>query len=688
MDNIQKNSKQSDKRGILLRVCLMILAVWLLFWLLSGICFGLFSFLIKYNQLNFKFDFNLGRYFYNPFYIFSVYDSWWGILIKSLRHINPNKIVFIPFVAIIGLLTAIIVLIVSQEYAVRLWYVLNFRFAKIKDVKKMGLVNNIGTVLGRFSGNLLTTKISDSVLCVGEMGSGKTSSVSIPSVLQIDEASIIAVDMTGKLPQYTAGYRSKLGETMYFNWDIKDDPTNNLFYPRWNPLATSFLPDSYEERDEYIRRIVAYFVDINPQEQENYWNLAVYEWVVTILGYWVAKVAQAEANNYFLEKLKEGSQFTKEDKNVLLSYYIHMPKNLVKEAVELLANDGLTFENYVPIGSWGGVPEQWQGKNLCFAMIADWVMLNYGNSSEGQNYDWHQITSSLFDESRFFAYGPRIIEGFNRVLQMSAQQRVLVWSQAVKSFEVFKDETIRERTNGNDIDFGMIRGFYDKNDEKWRPATIYSLANTPNSKIINRMFVDEILQYVLDRETEFDDKPLVLVLDDVGHNLRLNNLIRILEQGKTKNISALLLCNSLSLVANTYGRENLEKMIVDTNYKIIKAPDNRHLSQQMDKLASFSTASVGIGKKGNDATCFHKLAKDFKWCNVFQINNKDYQIVLVRDFYARPVIADNVFFAEDEKFAKLSNYPANYTLPLQKVLQKQESDLITPEVTKREMNDE
>ena len=656
MGEIQKNSKLSDKMKLLLRVCVTIFAVWLLFWLLSGVCFGILSFLIKSNQLNLKFNFDWGSYFYNPFYIFSAYDNWWSIFIKSLRHINLNKVVFIPFVAIVGLLAAIIALIASQEYAVRLWYVLNFRFAKIKDVKKMELRHNAGMVLGRFSGNLLTTKISDSVLCVGEMGSGKTSSVSIPSVLQIDEANVIAVDMTGKLPQYTAGYRSKIGDTIYFNWDIKDDSDNNLFYPRWNPLDALFLPDNYEARDEYIRRIATYFVDINTQEQENYWNLAVYEWVVTILGYWVAKITQAEANDYFLEKLKNETQLTNEDKNVLLSYYVHMPKNLVKETVELLAGDGLTFETYVPIGSWGGVPEQWQGKHLCFAMITDWVMLNYGNSYDVQNYnDWHQLISSLFDESRFFAYGPRVVDGFNRVLQMSVQQRALVCTQAVKSFDVFTEETIRERTNGNDVDFAVLRGVYDKNDDKWRPMTVYSLANTPNSKIINRMFIDEILQYVMDRETEFDDKPLVLVLDDVGHNLRLNNLVKILEKGKDKNISALLLCNSLSLVANTYGRENLEKMIINTNYKIMKAPDNRHLSQQMDKLASFSTASAGTGKSGNEANYFNKLAKDFKCCNVFQINNKDYQIVLARDFYTRPIIADNVFFAEDEKIAKLSN---------------------------------
>ena len=74
----------------------------------------------------------------------------------------------------------------------------------------------------------------------------------------------------------------------------------------------------------------------------------------------------------------------------------------------------------------------------------------------------------------------------------------------------------------------------------------------------------------------------------------------------------------------------------------------------------------------------HKLASDFKVCQDIKINPKDCQIVLVRGFYNRPIIADSVFFSRDEKFGKLAGYPANYTIALQKVLRKQESELVTP----------
>ena len=118
-------------------------------------------------------------------------------------------------------------------------------------------------MLGKFAGELLGVKPSESVLCIGEMGTGKTSSVAIPSVLHSDNACMICVDMTGLLPKYTAGKRSKLGQTFYFNWDLEDDIQKEMFYPRWNPLCEDNMPKNRQERDAYIKRIAGYLIDVN-----------------------------------------------------------------------------------------------------------------------------------------------------------------------------------------------------------------------------------------------------------------------------------------------------------------------------------------------------------------------------------------------------------------------------------------
>ncbi len=680
--------KNKSKVKWLLKLLLAIFFVSAIFWLLSGICFGILVVLIKWHHLKVNFVCDWQSYLINPLYVFSVYGDWWQLLMKSLRHITINRVLFIPFIAIIGTLVTIFVIFSRQEYAIRLWYIMNFHFAKIKDIKRMGLFKNIGVVLGRFSGLLLAAKENNSVLCIGEMGSGKTSSVSIPSVLSADKVSVLAVDLTGILPQYTAGYRAKIGDIMYFNWDMQDDAENNIFYPRWNPLGAPNLPSDMEQRDEYVKRLSSYFVEIGEGEQENYWNLIVHGMINTIFNFWIVKVEQAKANDYFLEKLASESQLTREDKDLLLSYYIQMPKSLSKGVIDLLNDDMLTADNYLPIGSWGGVPEAWQGKNLCFAMITDWLIYNYENSEDVSGDDWYRWFRSLLNESWVFAYGNGIVDGLNQILHLSAKQRSLVFAQAIKPFIIFTDDSIRERTNGNDIDFSSIRGRYDEEECRFKPMTIYSLANTAHSKIINQIFIDEMMYYAMHSDDMDINYPWMVVLDDVGHNAKLRNLSELLENGQDRNISTLLLCNSLSLVANTYSRDELENMIMYTDYKIIKAADNRHLSQQMNKLASFSTRSVEIPQRAKlrkrrpyaDATYFHRLAKDFRLCDDVKINTREYQIILMRGFYNRPIIADNIFFAQDERFGKLSEYPANYTLSLQRIIQKQESDLQTPSI--------
>ena len=58
--------------------------------------------------------------------------------------------------------------------------------------------------------------------------------------------------MTGLLPKYTAGKRSRLGKTFYFNWDLEDDVEKGMFYPRWNPLCDKNMPTDIDEKEAYI----------------------------------------------------------------------------------------------------------------------------------------------------------------------------------------------------------------------------------------------------------------------------------------------------------------------------------------------------------------------------------------------------------------------------------------------------
>ncbi len=691
-DNLSINQEKS--RVMALRnAAAVLLVAYLSFWFLSGICFGILDVACRlYGISPIKcFQCDWARFFYQPWYVFELYGNWWNIFITSIRLMSLKPVLFVPFMVPLIIIFVVVMAFIGQKYSFRLWYVLNYHFAKLKDIGKMGLNKEKGIILGKLGNEILGTKPTESVLCVGEMGTGKTSSVAIPSVLQSDDACIIAVDMSGLLPKYTAGHRARLGKVFYYNWDLLDDPEKKLFYPRWNPLAKDNLPAETIERDAYLTRIAGYLVNAEEEEKSDYWNVLAHCVIVSLLGYWVAKIIQAKANDYFLTKIIEGKKLNREEKDILLSYYIGMAKGYAQKAIENLENDTIDKNNYLPIGSWAGIPEQWEGKEACFAGITDWMIFNYIASHDNKTKDWRQWIESLLQEAVLFGYGKSVVNGLRKFLLLSAKQRQVAFAYIIKPFRIFTNQTIRERTNGNDFKIEDIRGIYDEKQKKLKPVTVYSMANTHASKILNQMFLDEVIYRNLCWNEAHNKMPLMLVLDDVGHNLKLKNLTALLTRGEAKKMSVLLLCNSLSLVANTYSREELECLVINTAYKIIKAPDNQKLSRQLDKLAIFATKSVQIPKNKNtdwkrngkyfaNAYYFHKLAQDFNLNKNLQIDTKNNQIVLVEGYYHRPILADNIFFTEDEHYRKLAVLDADYCLEVDKLRLKNTFMLETPKI--------
>lgn len=688
-------SQEKSKIKALSNLLLILLVVYSAFFVLSALCFLLLDIscgigIIEHSE---TLHINWLNFISNPFYIFALYGSWWNLFIKSFTDGAVRLVLITPFFVPAGMIFAGAYTFLRSKYSFVLWYIINHHFAKKSDVENMGIKKGPFMMLGRFDGDLLGIKPSESILCIGEMGTGKTSSVAIPSVLHSDNACLICMDMTGLLPKYTAGKRSRLGKTFYFNWDLEDDVEKEMYYPRWNPLCENNMPQNRKDRDAYIKRIAGYLADVNDAEKNDYWNVLANSIIVAFLAYWDAKVFQAKVNDFFLNKLVEERHLTSDEKKILMSYYDLMQKSYIKDVVSAIKNNTINQDNYVPIGSWAGIPEQWIGKEVCFASITDWIIYNYVSSRDENNKDWISWFESLLRESIFFGYGDLAINGFREVLALSKQQRQLAFTLVMKPFKIFTDKALRERTNGNDLNIDDIRGIYDETQKKWRPVTIYSLANDYNSKILNQMFLDEILYRNIYQQSGGGQGalPLMLVLDDVGHNLRLRNLQALMERGKNKKISALLLTNSLNLVENTYSKEELESIVVNTSYKIVKAPDNQKLSRQLDKLATFATKSVQIPKANKrkrklrkkyfaNASYFHRLALDFKLNKRIKIDTRSHQIVLVEGFYHRPILAENVFFGEDEIFRKWAVLDAEYTLSEDIIKKKSKFDLFTPKI--------
>ncbi len=663
------------------------------FLILTIVCFGILDVACKFGVIDHYTHLHIDwqKIMLKPLYLFELYGGWWNDLLYGFAKGKVRAVLFVPFLVPVGIVSAMMFALFTSGYSFSLWYVLNHHFAKLKDVEMMGINKGVFMVLGKFAGQMLSVRPSESVLCIGEMGCGKTSSVAIPSILRSDNACVIAVDMTGLLPKYTAGYRAKLGKVFYYNWDLPDDPENGVYYPRWNPLDEKNMPTDNGETAKYLKRIADYLVDVSDAEKRNYWNILANSMICSFLGYWHAKVRQAKANDYFLRKLIEGKHLTADEKDILLSYYISMPAAYTDEVLKALEENSLNKDNYLPIGSWAGIPEQWIGKNVCFAAITDWLIENYIASSDDNIKDWRGWLFSLLQEIKFFDYGDFVRNGLEQVLALSARQRQIVFACAIKPFKIFTNQALRERTNGNDFNLDDVRGIYDEEKKAWVPVTVYSLANNHASKILNQMFIDETLNRNLNRDDGKGIFPLMFVLDDVGHNLRLKNLADLLQSGKNKKMSALLLCNSLNLVEKTYSKEELEFIVMNTSCKIIKAPNNKKLARQLDKLAVFATKSVQIpkirkryrlGRKKYfaDAALFHRLALDFSSVKNVEIDTKKHQVVLVEGYYHRPILADQILFFEDDVFRKKAVFDVSYMLPDSCLTERNLADAETPKI--------
>ena len=377
----------------------------------------------------------------NPFFFLEIYERWWRLFVESKNSTAFSSGFFIVLFPIYSASLFLLVSFVKSSYAFGLWYMLNSRFAKHEDIKKMGLFNSAVFVLGRFKDHILGLSQPTSILCIGGFGAGKTSSVAIPSVLRSNRSSVVAVDKSGALLKYTSGYRAKLGKVFYFNWNLQDNIAENEFYPRWNPLSEKNMPKDEVKKNKYLDFIAACLIGYRKKDdKDNYWKWLSYLAMKTSIHFYVSKVAQAKANDFFLNKIIEKKRFTLDDKDILLSYYAGMSNSLAKNAMEKLQKGDLSIDDYCPIGSWDGIDSAWQGKSVCLAMLSDCIMKYYFNNNYREEGDVNKRDLSNFIlEAKLFNYNINVIDGLTQLSCLSNRQREIIFPMFLKTTVLVMD---------------------------------------------------------------------------------------------------------------------------------------------------------------------------------------------------------------------------------------------------------
>lgn len=632
------------------------------------------------------------RFVSEPWFLPEVFGKWWKYLLKSIEYGKASYYLFFPLLAPLSFLLVVISAVLKSPFSFSLWYVLLHRFAKAEDVRKMGLDGGGMLVLGNFQGKILGTGRPASVLCFGEAGSGKTSSVAIPSVLQADGMSILAVDNSGTLAKYTSGYRAQLGKVFYFNWDLEEEPDKGSLYPRWNPLGKSNLPVKGAVRDDYIGFLAAYLSGYDKDAAaENYWSCLAYTAMNTLLQFMISKTEQAAANDYFLNQILEKKRLGKDDKDILLSYYAAMPAEYAESAIENMNSEQAGSENYFPVGSWEGIPPQWQGREVCLSMLSDWLLKNYLTEriDESHNRDCKTWLEALLAEAVLFNYNAAAINGLRQLAYLSKRQREVVFPMILKPLKVFRNPIIREKTSGNDFGVAKLRGWRNPETQCWEPVTVYCTASTKSSKFVSRLFIEAVMRQNLQGFKFKGPFPAAVIMDDVGQMLKVEGLLNAVSKGAMNKMSFVLLCNSLHNLEQTYGRETVEYLVANTNYKIVMAEDNILLSRQLNKLAVYGTRSVQIPDSGSfnrrkmrrgfaDANFYHLIAKDLLSPRRISVETKGYQLLLAEGFYHRPVLTENAHFIKNENFKEKALLEARYFLDASLAEKRNSQDYAVP----------
>lgn len=532
----------------------------------------------------------------NWFLPFRNYGTWfWDYAFNEPRHYNwysyfAWRIFLIPTMTFVG----------YQLYIMHQnpYYLLPQRFgdgreANDKDVEKMGLYAGKHLLLGIFGKKKIKLPDTRSVFCIGCPGSGKTMGVVIPAILEDKISTMIIHDPKGEIARLTSGYRSTIGPVFKMNWMGKDNPDQNIRWPSWNPIGGKNLPSLSGGREGYIDSLISFLIPDGPSGTDPYWVKTGRGCLTGLTGYLCGKVEQAQANDYFISRIKN-NEMDPDDYEILISYYESMrdfPE--VLKAKEIAKNHQITLDNYLPVGTWDLIPENWKGHDACFAMLLDiitnaQIQYNAEIVERQRNQDitaldldpWQMLFENVVLETAYYGYGRRTLLELNQVLALPDKQRGSVISMAMSGVNIFKNSSVRCRTSMNDFNYDQLRGMKNPETGKYEPVTIYMAVPYEDLKasvLISTLFINMATQYLMEFGPDQGGAgpySVGFMLDEFQHMPSLSSITDGIVFGRTKQNKFLVCVQDWHQIISKYDEETSTIIMSSSAVKIIKRQNN------------------------------------------------------------------------------------------------------------------
>ena len=579
--------------------------------------------------------------------------------------------------------------------------------ARDYEVKKMGLFDGKFLFLGTYGPRKKKLKLPDtrSVFCIGMPGCGKTMGVVVPAILEMDNASLIINDPKGELAKLTSGHRAKIGPVFMMNWAGVDEPQKGIRWPCWNPIGGGNLPPLHAGREGYIDTLISFLIPDGPTGADPYWTKAGRGCLTGLTGYLCGKVEQANANDYFVSRLQEGS-LDDEDYAVLLSFYKSMrdfPE--VVAAIENAEKKNITLQNYLPIGRWDPLPPNWQGaKDACFAMLLDiitnsQIQINEELSQRRRMGDptvmmtdaWKILLDDIVLETAYYGYGRRTLLELNQIASLPDKQRGSVISMALSGVNLFKNAAVRTRTSMNDFNYDQLRGMKDPETGEHLPVTVYMSVpyeDLNSSILLSTLFINMATGYLMEHgpnDGKVGPYPMGFILDEFQHMPSLQSISDGIVFGRAKQNMFLVSVQDWHQISSKYGQETTDVILSSSAVKIVKRqnnPETRNVllkglpsltkvvhsySSDVSRLGSF----WGSGKmKKNLFDFYHERSHKIKIQSDSVIGGAgilsmapDKQLVIYAGHSRQPIRADTPLCYKSSPYKEMTQIPPAPKMP-------------------------
>jgi type IV secretion system protein VirD4 len=430
------------------------------------------------------------------------------------------------------------------------------RWANARDARRMGVVNGLLVVLGRWRRHLLMLPETLSALCIAPPGTGKTAGIVVPTILTGDTVSMVVNDVKPELFAITAGHRAGIGPVIRLAWGVADDPSSATTGACWNPLSPASLPGRGADRDLFVDRLAAILIPDPSGSADPHWSKK-------------GRAALAGFVHFILSKCEAGNS--------------------------------------------SGLPEVWHGAEPSFAMLLDWMTEASLAAAAEQDRQKREDPSAAFladpmrdvlmgavREATDGGYAARAVMELVQLANTPERERGSILSTMDAGLAVFKNAAVRQRTSRSDFAFADLRGRPIRPGGRCCPVTVYVTVSQQDARalgVVTALFVEALSVYLISHPpgaVALDGRrigpcPVLFVLDEFPQMPRIQALIDGPAVGRGQRLSYLLIGQDFAQIEEKYGKTGLETLLSTTAAKIVLPLNNEAVAKRFSDMVGNRT---------------------------------------------------------------------------------------------------